>query len=118
MPHRKLVKIGDSPKLPTIQEFFQTMAERQRDEIRRLKEEVAGQSPRESADISTNDPRKPVPDPWLLHPVRIKRTPGKKTAAKKSAGSKKTLAKPKKKSSGKRSISRKQAGKPAKRSRS
>ncbi len=78
MPHRRLVKIGEAPKLPTIQEFFVQMAERQNQEIRRLKAEVAGQP--ESGDLQPHptDSRIPVPDPWLLHPVRVKRAPATK----------------------------------------
>ena len=101
MPHRKLVKIGDSPKLPTIQEFFQEMAVRQRDEIRRLKEEIAGHAPKEATDFTKQDPSTPVPDPWLLHPTRTKRAPAKKKTAKKKAASKKPQRKAAKKASSK-----------------
>ena len=81
---RKLVNIGENPQLPTIQEFFTAMADRQHEEIRRLKEEVGAVSSSGEASRQPRDPRKPVPDPWLLHPVRIKRGSSKKrTAAKK-----------------------------------
>lgn len=117
MPHRKLVKIGETPKLPTIEQFFQEMAVRQHDEIRKLKEELAGHAPGDPADFGPHDPRKPVPDPWLLHPTRIKRTPAKRKASKKaSAGkpkskrpAKKTAARTSKRVSSKRSSARKSA---------
>lgn len=90
MPHRKLVKIGETPKLPTIEEFFRQMAERQHDEIRRLKAEVAGQPLTGELDPHPGDPRKPVPDPWLLHPVRVKTSAAKKKAAAKKSPTKRT----------------------------
>lgn len=93
MPHRRLVKIGDEPKLPTIQEFFTVMADRQRDEIRKLKAELAGQPLDGELDPHPVDPRTPVPDPWLLHPMRIKRAPAKKKIAAKKSTAKKTAAK-------------------------
>jgi hypothetical protein len=97
MPNRKLVKIGETPKLPTIEEFFLEMSARQHDEIRKLKEEIAGH-PASSAPLSAPvDPRKPVPDPWLLHPTRIKRAPAKlKPGKKKSPRSSKGRATAKK----------------------
>lgn len=95
MPHRRLVKIGDTPKLPTIQEFFTVMADRQRDEIRKLKAELAGQPLDGDLDPHPIDPRTPVPDPWLLHPVRIKRAPAKKKTAAKKSAPKKSVAKKK-----------------------
>jgi hypothetical protein len=104
MPHRKLVKIGEAAKLPTIQEFFTQMAEVQGEEIRRLKAEIAGRSEDVVVKSVPKDPRKPVPDPWLLHPVRIKRADknktgtkkaGKKTAAKRATKSPKTSTKKK-----------------------
>lgn len=92
MAKPKLVNIGQDPELPTIREFFTEMSERQGEEIRRLKEEVgvAGPSnskPRTRAKV----PRKrPVPDPWQLHPVRRTKVSAKKSAkkavVKKSAG--------------------------------
>ncbi len=83
MPSRKLVKIGETPKLPTINEFFTGMAEQQHEEIQKLKQEIAGLPPLEGAKPAKKDPRKPVSDPWLLHPTRIKRTPKKKKAPRK-----------------------------------
>jgi hypothetical protein len=90
-----LVKIGDTPKLPTIQEFFVQMAERQRDEIRKLKAELASQPLTGDLDPRPEDSRKPVPDPWLLHPVRIKRAPAKKKSAKKVVAKKSSSIKKK-----------------------
>jgi hypothetical protein len=92
MTPRKLVKIGEKLELPTIHEFFTEMADRQHEEIRRLKAEVAGQPLIGELTSHPKDPRKPVPDPWLLHPTRIKRTPGKKKAAKKSTAVRKKSA--------------------------
>ncbi len=83
MTPRKLVNIGEKPELPTIHEFFTEMAERQHEEIRRLKSEVAGQPLTGELKPHPKDSRKPVPDPWLLHPTRIKRKPAQKKAAKK-----------------------------------
>jgi hypothetical protein len=87
MPNRKLVKIGEDPKLPTIEEFFLDMAARQHDEIRKLKQEIAGHPLSGEPLVAPADPRKPVPDPWLLHPTRIKRAPSKRKNAKKTASS-------------------------------
>jgi hypothetical protein len=82
MPHRKLIQIGTPQKLPTIREFLTEMAERQRDEIRRLKAEVLhGETPEQSE--KPQSATKLVPDPWQLHPVRfIKTRPQKKNRAK------------------------------------
>lgn len=85
MPHRKLVKIGDTPKLPSIQEFFIQMADRQHEEIEKLKTEIAGHPSTGESISHPVDPRMPVPDPWLLHPVRVKRATAKKKAPKKTA---------------------------------
>ena len=87
MPNRKLVKIGANPKLPTIEEFFLDMAARQHDEIRKLKQEIAGNPISGEPLAAPADPRKPVPDPWLLHPTRIKRAPSRRKSAKKTASS-------------------------------
>jgi hypothetical protein len=89
MTPRKLVKIGEKPELPTIHEFFIEMAERQHEEIRRLKAEVAGQPVTGKLKPHPKDSRKPVPDPWLLHPTRIKRVPAKKKVTKKGSLSRK-----------------------------
>lgn len=88
MPHRKLVKIGEEAQLPTIGEFFTQMAERQHEEIRRLKTEVADQPLMGELNPHPVDSRKPVPDPWLLHPVRVKKSKTNKKTAAKSAGRK------------------------------
>lgn len=110
MPHRKLVKIGESPKLPSIQEFFTEMAARQHEEIRRLKAEVAGQPVDGALEAHPLDTRRPVPDPWLLHPVRIKRVAAKKAGrGRTSISSRSKKAAPKsarKKSAGKRGTGR------------
>ena len=105
MPHRKLVRIGETPKLPTISEFLRDMATRQHDEIQRLKSEaMSGTLP--DPTVAEKHHEELTPDPWQLHPVRV-RKPKKKAASKKSAKtvkrakvarsakSKKTAAKPK-----------------------
>ncbi len=97
MPHRRLVKIGETPKLPTIQQFFTDMANRQRDEIRKLKAELAGHTLTGELEAHPSDPRTPVPDPWLLHPVRVKRAAAAKKHPKKAAPKKKTPSKTKRK---------------------
>ena len=107
MPHRKLVKIGDTPKLPTIEEFFKVMAERQREEIQKLKAEIAGHPSTGENFSHPADPRTPVPDPWLLHPVRVKRAAAKKPSAKKKPAAKKSAAKG---SSPKRKVAAKKSG--------
>ena len=74
MPHRKLIQIGAPQKLPTIREFLTDMAERQRDEIRRLKAEALHGEGREQPQVKSSSPDKLEPDPWQLHPVRIQKT--------------------------------------------
>ena len=90
MPHRRLVKIGVEPTLPTISQFLKEMAARQHEEIQRLKTEaLSGTLP--DPTVPEADHAELTPDPWQLHPVRI--TPlRKKASAKKSA--KKTKIKP------------------------
>lgn len=74
MPHRKLVQIGASPKLPTIAEFFKEMAGSQKDEISRLKREAQeahqARDPLAPANGEPSPPKKVAPYPWLLHPVK------------------------------------------------
>lgn len=43
------------------------MAKGQAEDVRRLKEEIAGNSAGQPGKRLTN---KPLPDPWLLHPIR------------------------------------------------
>lgn len=90
MPHRRLVKIGEPPKLPTISQFLTDMAARQHEEIVRLKIEAAsGVLPDPTVPEEHHDEL--TPDPWQLHPVRIKKSAKKKSSkkvvAKKSAKS-------------------------------
>jgi hypothetical protein len=65
MSPRKSSQIADSPSLPTIKDYFDMMAEGQKNDIRRLKQAAAGKN-------SEQPNRRPadgaVPDPWLLHP--------------------------------------------------
>jgi hypothetical protein len=82
MPHRKLVRIGETPTLPTISQFLKEMAVRQHEEIQRLKSEaLSGELPDPTVPEADHDSL--TPDPWQLHPVRVKRIP-KKRATKKS----------------------------------
>jgi hypothetical protein len=90
MPHRRLVKIGEPPKPPTISQFLMDMAARQHDEIQRLKSEAAsGILP--DATVPEEHHEELTPDPWQLHPVRVKNSSkkraSKKASAKKSAKS-------------------------------
>ncbi len=85
MPNRKLVRIGEEPKLPSIAEFFTEMASRQKEEIERLKQEAEAKITKKAGTPRRAAPRKSSgktvePYPWLLHPVR-------KPAAKKSSKS-------------------------------
>ena len=76
MPYRKLVKIGETAPLPTISQFLNEMAQRQHDEIQRLKSEaLEGRLPDPTVPEEHHDEL--TPDPWQLHPVRIKRAPKK-----------------------------------------
>ena len=77
MSPRKLVQIADPPALPTIKDYFGTMAEEQAEDIRRLKQAAAGKNSgppeKQSADNA-------VPDPWLMHPIRPAKGGGKRGA--------------------------------------
>ena len=76
MPYRKLVKIGETTPLPTISQFLGEMAQRQHEEIQRLKSEAfAGKLPNSA--VPEEDHDELTPDPWQLHPVRIKKAPKK-----------------------------------------
>ena len=74
MPHRKLVQIGASPKLPTIAEFFKEMANEQKNEIARLKREMLGAErppdPLAPTEGKPSKAEKISPYPFLLHPVK------------------------------------------------
>jgi adenylate kinase len=91
MPHRRLVKIGETPTLPTISQFLLDMASKQHEEIQRLKSEaLSGKLP--DPTVPEEHHEKLTPDPWQLHPVRLKKPAKKKPAKKasvKKAGSKK-----------------------------
>ncbi len=94
MPNRKLVHIGEEPKLPTIAQFFGEMADRQHEEIERLKAEAARSSKRTKPTKAKKSSGKKVePYPWLLHPVRKVKAARKKAAAKKGAPKEKQPAK-------------------------
>jgi septal ring-binding cell division protein DamX len=117
MPHRRLVKIGEPPKLPTISQFLMDMAQKQHEEIQRLKTEAAtGVLP--DPTVPEEHHEELTPDPWQLHPVRIKK-PAKKKAAKKPGAKKfaKSPAKAKKvvkaKKAASKPVSRKKAAKKA-----
>ncbi len=95
MPHRRLVRIGETPALPTIAQFLTEMASRQHEEIERLKREAMehGVTPHPMVAEATHDEL--TPDPWLLHPVRIKKASSKrKKSAKKAAKKTSKRAKP------------------------
>ena len=94
MPHRRLVKIGEPPKLPTISQFLMDMAQKQHEEIQRLKSEAAtGVLP--DPTVPEEHHEELTPDPWQLHPVRVKKSAkkksSKKVAAKKPAKAKKVV---------------------------
>jgi hypothetical protein len=98
MPHRRLVKIGEPPKLPTISQFLTDMAAKQHEEIQRLKSEaLTGLLP--DPTVPEEHHEELTPDPWQLHPVRIKKAAkkksSKKASAKKSAKSSKPTKAPK-----------------------
>jgi hypothetical protein len=85
MSPRKSSQIADSPSLPTIKDYFDMMAEGQKNDIRRLKQAAAGKN-------SEQPNRRPadgaVPDPWLLHPIRRSKVAAKprgKSAARSAA---------------------------------
>ena len=112
MAKSKFVSIGQEPELPTILEFFTEMSERQGEEIRRLKEEqgVPLRTPAKARTLARKSHKRPVPDPWMLHPVRIKKAAKKKSAKKsvkkaaaKKSAPKKAAKKTAKKKSGRRS---------------
>ena len=84
MSPRKLVQIADTPNLPTIKDYFGMMAEEQAEDIRRLKLAATG---RNSGPPEKQPTDKLVPNPWLLHPTRRKRSAkkrGAKSASKKA----------------------------------
>ncbi len=114
MPHRRLVKIGETPKMPTVGEFLTAMASLQRDEIARLKAEALGRPAPPEPDETPHD--EIVPHPWQLHPVKKPRktaakkstkTAKKKTAAKKVASKKSAKKVTKKKPAKKKSAAKK-----------
>ena len=91
MPHRKLVKIGETPTLPTISQFLNEMAARQHEEIQRLKSEaLSGKLPDPTVPEEHHEDL--TPDPWQLHPVRIKQ-PAKKTSRRKGSAKRSVRAK-------------------------
>ena len=113
MPHRKLVRIGEPPTLPTISQFLTEMATRQFEEIQRLKSEaLSGNLP--DPTVPEEHHEELTPDPWQLHPVRVKKSPTKKKSsksAKKLATKAKTV---KAKKSAKVRKAAKRSSKPAK----
>ncbi len=77
MSPRKLVQIADPPNLPTIKDYFGMMADEQAEDIRRLKLAATGKNSGPPEKQTTD---KPVPNPWLLHPTRRKRSATKRGA--------------------------------------
>ncbi len=106
MPNKRLVRIGEEPKLPTISEFFTEMAERQNEEIVRLKKEALDADANTSSSTvkstrkttKAKSSKKVEPYPWLLHPVRkvsakkARKKASTKTARPKAAGRTRTSA--------------------------
>jgi hypothetical protein len=78
VPKRKPVNTGVPPKLPTIGEFFEEMADKQGEEIRRLKQQHLGDvaAPNQRGSVKRKKTAKTktagdvTPYPWLLHPSR------------------------------------------------
>ncbi len=60
------------------------MAEEQRDDIRRLKQEATGKN---SGPPEKQPAHKAVPDPWLMHPIRHARRSAAKSTGKATARS-------------------------------
>jgi hypothetical protein len=90
MPHRRLVKIGEPTSLPTISQFLKEMAARQHEEIQRLKSEaLSGKLPDPTVPEEHHEDL--TPDPWQLHPVRIKKSTKKSTAKKSKKLPKRTV---------------------------
>jgi hypothetical protein len=109
MPHRRLVKIGEPAALPTISQFLNDMAARQHDEIQRLKSEaLSGVLP--DPTVPEEHHEEITPDPWQLHPVRVKKSAKKKSA--KKAGAKKAAKSSARAKSAKRNVVKKAAAKP------
>jgi hypothetical protein len=84
MSPRKSLRIADTPELPTIKDYFGMMAEEQRDDIRRLKRAVSGKKSEQAAKPLTS---KAVPNPWLLHPIRLAKGSTAKPSGKRPARS-------------------------------
>jgi hypothetical protein len=67
-----------APDLPTIKDYFGTMAKEQAEDIRLLKQAAAG---KDSGSQEKRPARKATSDPWLMHPIR----PAKPSSAKHGA---------------------------------
>ena len=68
MPNSKLVRITKTPPLPTINDYFTTMAERQGEEIHRLKQVALGE---DSPAPKNRTSDRPAADAWIMHPTRL-----------------------------------------------
>ncbi|MGB7554322.1 MAG: hypothetical protein WBM04_08105 [Candidatus Korobacteraceae bacterium] len=84
MSPRKSSQTTAPPGLPTIKDYFGTMAEEQAADIRRLKQAAAGKNSGQSEKQSAKEA---VPDPWLLHPIRRTGRSSAKPAGKRTAPS-------------------------------
>ncbi len=115
MPHRRLVRIGETPALPTIAQFLTEMATRQHEEIERLKRE-AQQGRLPDPTVPQEHHEELTPDPWQLHPVRITKAAGRKGKKSGKKSVKKTGAKLRKKAA-KRAKAPSQKRRPAARKR-
>jgi hypothetical protein len=78
-PRRSLPNAAPTD-LPTIKDYFGTMAKEQAEDIRLLKQAAAG---KDSGSQEKRPARKAAADPWLMHPIR----PAKGSPAKRAVSS-------------------------------
>src|SRR6185312_16482147 len=88
MPHRKLVQIGQKPKLPaddklpTVFDYFRDLVKRQGEDIRLLKERALALAEEDAKRIAAARKKSIREESWRLHPV-VAATDKKRPAAKK-----------------------------------
>jgi hypothetical protein len=78
MSPRRSLPNAAPPDLPTIKDYFGTMAKEQAEDIRLLKQAAAG---KESGSQEKRPARQAKSDPWLMHPIR----PSKPSSGKRGA---------------------------------
>jgi hypothetical protein len=78
MSPRRSLPNAAPPDLPTIKDYFGTMAKEQAEDIRLLKQAAAG---KESGSHEKRPARQATADPWLMHPIR----PAKRSSTKRGA---------------------------------